>query len=107
MRIAGVGVFVAMLLVTSPIDVTAQSAPTAQRLSIAPASTPVSSETLAAIDSLMSVFAARSKVPGIAYGIIADGKVVHIGTSGIRNTVSGAPVDTNSVYRIASMTKSF
>jgi CubicO group peptidase (beta-lactamase class C family) len=62
---------------------------------------------LAAVDSLMSAFALRAKVPGIAYGIIVDGKVVHIGVTGVRNTQTGEKVDTNTVFRIASMTKSF
>ncbi len=60
-----------------------------------------------AIDSLMSAFAARSHVPGIAYGIVVDGKVVHIGTTGLRDIATKSPVDTNTVFRIASMTKSF
>jgi CubicO group peptidase (beta-lactamase class C family) len=46
-------------------------------------------------------------VPGIAYGIIIDGRVVHIGTAGLRNVETKAPVDTQTVFRIASMTKSF
>jgi len=60
-----------------------------------------------AIDSMMADFATRSHVPGIAYGIVVDGRVVHIGTSGLREVPSKAPVDTNTVFRIASMTKSF
>jgi CubicO group peptidase (beta-lactamase class C family) len=59
------------------------------------------------IDSLMRAFAARNRVPGIAYGIIVDGKVIHIGTAGLRDVKANAPVDTNTVFRIASMTKSF
>jgi CubicO group peptidase (beta-lactamase class C family) len=59
------------------------------------------------IDRMMKAFAEREKVPGIAYGIVVDGKVVHIGTSGLREVSSKAPVDTASVFRIASMTKSF
>jgi CubicO group peptidase (beta-lactamase class C family) len=59
------------------------------------------------IDSLMSAFATRARVPGIAYGIIVDGKVVHIGTAGLRNVATSEKVDTNTVFRIASMTKSF
>jgi CubicO group peptidase (beta-lactamase class C family) len=62
---------------------------------------------LPGIDSLMSAFATRAKVPGIAYGVIVDGKVVHIGTAGVRNTTTGEKVDTGTVFRIASMTKSF
>jgi CubicO group peptidase (beta-lactamase class C family) len=67
----------------------------------------VKATTIAAIDSAMSTFAARAKVPGIAYGIIIDGKVVHIGVTGVRNTQTNERVDTNAVFRIASMTKSF
>ena len=59
------------------------------------------------IDRLMIAFAERSKVPGIAYGVVVDGKVVHIGTWGLREVPSKAPVDSSSVFRIASMTKSF
>lgn len=62
---------------------------------------------LPAIDRLMSDFATRAKVPGIAYGIIVDGKVIHIGTAGFRDVATHAKVDTNTVFRIASMTKSF
>ncbi|MEO8448478.1 MAG: serine hydrolase domain-containing protein [Gemmatimonadota bacterium] len=59
------------------------------------------------IDRVMSGFAERSHVPGIAYGIIVDGKLVHRGTVGFRELASHAPVDSASVFRIASMTKSF
>ncbi len=60
-----------------------------------------------AIDSLMRAFAERAHVPGIAYGIVVDGRVVHRGTAGLRDVAAGAPVDSVSVFRIASMTKSF
>jgi CubicO group peptidase (beta-lactamase class C family) len=59
------------------------------------------------IDRLMSTFAQRAHVPGIAYGIIVDGRVVHIGTAGVRETSTRSAVDTGTVFRIASMTKSF
>jgi CubicO group peptidase (beta-lactamase class C family) len=60
-----------------------------------------------AIDSLMRDFAERSHVPGIAYGIVVDGRLAHVGTAGLRELASRAPVDTATVFRIASMTKSF
>jgi CubicO group peptidase (beta-lactamase class C family) len=60
-----------------------------------------------AIDNLMKQFAERSNVPGIAYGIVVDGKVVHRGMSGFREVPSRAPVDSETVFRIASMSKSF
>jgi CubicO group peptidase (beta-lactamase class C family) len=59
------------------------------------------------IDSLMRAAAERFRVPGIAYGIIIDGRVAHIGVAGLREVASRSPVDTNTVFRIASMSKSF
>jgi CubicO group peptidase (beta-lactamase class C family) len=59
------------------------------------------------IDSLMRAFAERSKVPGVAYGIVVDGQLAHAGTAGYRELASRSPVDTGTVFRIASMTKSF
>lgn len=59
------------------------------------------------IDSLVRAFAERSRVPGVAYGVLIDGQLVHTGTAGLREIASRAPVDTTTVFRIASMTKSF
>ncbi len=59
------------------------------------------------IDRLMNGFAERSHVPGIAFGIIVDGRLVHTGTAGYRELSSHAAVDSATVFRIASMTKSF
>ena len=59
------------------------------------------------IDRLMRAFATRSSVPGIAYGVIVDGKLAHIGVSGLREVATNSPVDSVTVFRIASMTKSF
>jgi len=60
-----------------------------------------------AIDQLMRDFARRANVPGIAYGLVIDGTLAHVGVSGLRETTASAPVDTATVFRIASMTKSF
>ena len=59
------------------------------------------------IDSLFRAFASSNHVPGIAYGILIDGQLVHRGTAGVRHIASSAAVDSISVFRIASMTKSF
>ncbi len=59
------------------------------------------------IDRLMQAFAEREKVPGIAYGVIIDGKLAHIGVSGLREVPTKAAVESSTVFRIASMTKSF
>lgn len=58
------------------------------------------------IHKLLVAFAERQRVPGIAYGLIVDG-AVHIGVSGVMDAGTKAPVDADTVFRIASMTKSF
>ena len=59
------------------------------------------------IDRLFREFATRARVPGIAYGIVIDGELVHTGTFGSRDLATKAPVRDDTVFRIASMTKSF
>ena len=76
------------------------------RPALAPAQSPASG--FARIDSLMSAFAARAKVPGIAYG----DRRRRQGRPHRRRPASATSgparrVDTNTVFRIASMTKSF
>jgi len=60
-----------------------------------------------AIDHLMQQFTVREHVPGAAWGIVVDGRLVHVGVTGVREVASSAPVQPDSVFRIASMTKSF
>ncbi len=59
------------------------------------------------IDRLFADFAKTAHVPGAAWGVIIDGELAHSGAAGVRETVSNAPVDVDTVFRIASMTKSF
>jgi CubicO group peptidase (beta-lactamase class C family) len=61
---------------------------------------------LADIDALVAEYQARGGQPGLAYGVIRDGKLVHAGGLGQRHLGGPAP-DTDTVFRIASMTKSF
>ena len=64
-------------------------------------------EAYADIDRLFTQFAAERHVPGAAWGVVVDGQVAHIGVAGLRDVAAKAPVDADSVFRIASMTKSF
>jgi CubicO group peptidase (beta-lactamase class C family) len=59
------------------------------------------------VDRLFQEFATTSHVPGIAWGIVVDGELVHSGAHGVRDVAARAPVDEDTVFRIASMTKSF
>ena len=59
------------------------------------------------IDRLFAEFATSSHVPGAAWGIVIDGELAHSGSTGVRDVATNAPVDADTVFRIASMTKSF
>lgn len=59
------------------------------------------------LDRLVADFANRAHVPGVAYGLVIDGQLAHTMTFGHREIESAAPVEANTVFRIASMTKSF
>src|SRR5260221_6390998 len=59
------------------------------------------------VDRLFQDYAAAAHVPGAAWGIIVDGELAHTGVTGYRDVPSKAPVTPDSVFRIASMTKSF
>jgi len=61
----------------------------------------------AAIDTIFSEFATGSRVPGAAWGIVIDGELAHSGATGYREIETRAPSTADSVFRIASMTKSF
>jgi CubicO group peptidase (beta-lactamase class C family) len=59
------------------------------------------------IDRIFVEFANRNHVPGAAWGIVIDGELAHSGATGVRETSTNAPVGAGTVFRIASMTKSF
>jgi CubicO group peptidase (beta-lactamase class C family) len=59
------------------------------------------------IDLLVTEFAKREHIPGAAWGVILDGTLVHVGSTGVRELTTRSPVNADTVFRIASMTKSF
>ena len=64
-------------------------------------------EAFAAVDQLFTQFAADRHVPGAAWGIRAPDRGLHTGAIGFRDVPSKSSVTADSVFRIASMTKSF
>jgi CubicO group peptidase (beta-lactamase class C family) len=62
---------------------------------------------VAAIDRAFVEFTAREHVPGAAWGILIDGRLAHVGTTGFRDLAAKSAVTPDTVFRIASMTKSF
>src|ERR1700688_4174832 len=58
------------------------------------------------VDTLAAGYHQRGGQPGLAYGIVAGGELVHAAGLGERY-LGGPPPDAGTVFRIASMTKSF
>ncbi len=61
---------------------------------------------VSAADELVADFQRNGGAPGVAYGIVAGGALVHTAGYGAR-WLDGPPPDADTVFRIASMTKSF
>lgn len=61
----------------------------------------------AAIDPLFEAFMREQHVPGLAYGVVVDGKLAYVRTLGIQDTKTKTPVTPDTVFRIASMSKNF
>jgi CubicO group peptidase (beta-lactamase class C family) len=59
------------------------------------------------IDRIVTSAAERSRRPGSVLGVVVDGELVHVVSAGVQDLQSKAPVTADSVFRIASMTKSF
>jgi CubicO group peptidase (beta-lactamase class C family) len=59
------------------------------------------------IDKLYKDYADSNHFPGIAFGVVVDGKLVHTGNYGYTDIEKKIPVTSQSLFRIASMSKSF
>ena len=59
------------------------------------------------IDDLYRRHATNEHIPGMVYGVMLDGRLVHTGTYGTANLIDKTPVHRATRFRIASMSKSF
>jgi CubicO group peptidase (beta-lactamase class C family) len=64
-------------------------------------------DALRAADGIADAFLAGRHVPGVAYGVVVGGELIHTRGIGTLRVGEAAPPDADSVFRIASMTKSF
>jgi D-alanyl-D-alanine-carboxypeptidase/D-alanyl-D-alanine-endopeptidase len=62
---------------------------------------------LAGIDRLMETYRLDAHIPGMVWGVVKDGKLVHVKGAGVQDIESKRPVTSETLFRIASMTKSF
>ncbi len=59
------------------------------------------------VDQIFRRYAADKKIPGMVWGVVIDGRLAHVESAGVRDRASNEPVTASTVFRIASMTKSF
>ncbi len=63
-------------------------------------------EAIAVIDAAFDRWQATTHAPGLVYGIVQDGEIIHLRMTGVR-TVDGPAVTPDTLFRIASMSKAF
>jgi serine-type D-Ala-D-Ala carboxypeptidase/endopeptidase len=60
-----------------------------------------------AVDRLFEDYTLDAHIPGLVYGIVVDGRLAHVRGFGVQDLESKRPVTSDSLFRIASMTKAF
>ena len=62
---------------------------------------------VAEIDKIYADWQSAAHVPGLVYGIVADGRLVYVKGLGVQDVTTRAPVTPDTLFRIASMSKAF
>lgn len=57
------------------------------------------------VDQIIADYQTHYNIPGVSLALIKEGKVVYHKTYGVKNTVSQQPVDENTLFEAASITK--
>jgi CubicO group peptidase (beta-lactamase class C family) len=52
-------------------------------------------------------FQQGAHVPGLVYGVVRDGRLQHVGVMGVQDLDTRRPVEAGTLFRIASMSKTF
>lgn len=63
-------------------------------------------EAIPVIDAAFDHWQANAHAPGLVYGVVQNGEIIHLRSTGVR-TVDGAAVTPDTLFRIASMSKAF
>lgn len=64
-------------------------------------------DVFAEIDRAFDEYRLDAHVPGLVYGVVMQGRLVHVKGFGVQDVESKRPVNGDTLFRIASMTKSF
>jgi CubicO group peptidase (beta-lactamase class C family) len=75
--------------------------------SMAEAEPSLTVEQRTALDSTLEDMRTKAHVPGLAVGIVDGGALVYSRGFGVRDLGSGAPVDTDTLFHVASISKTF
>jgi D-alanyl-D-alanine-carboxypeptidase/D-alanyl-D-alanine-endopeptidase len=59
------------------------------------------------LDELFADYALDAHIPGLVFGVVADGRLKHVRSIGVQDLKSRRPVDTETSFRVASLTKAF
>lgn len=59
------------------------------------------------LDRLVAQRIDENSLPGVVYGIVIDGELAHVAVFGHRDVERKRPVESDTIFRIASMSKSF
>ena len=58
-------------------------------------------------DKFFSLFMGEAHLPGVVYGIVADGRLAYVSARGVQDITTRQAVTPDTLFRIASMTKAF
>jgi CubicO group peptidase (beta-lactamase class C family) len=67
----------------------------------------IQADTLSDIDKIFAEWRLSAHAPGLVYGVVADGRLVHVRGLGVQDLASNRPVTADTLFRIASMSKAF
>lgn len=59
------------------------------------------------IDKHFVELMAKEHIPGAVWVVVEDGRLAYLGSAGVANTKGGRPIDGDTIFRIASMSKAF
>ena len=65
------------------------------------------SAAFAEVDRSMEHYRLDAHIPGMVWGIVQDGRLVHVKGAGVQDVDTKRPVSPDTLFRIASMTKAF
>ena len=76
-------------------------------LILAAASAAANAQSFVKVDEIFADYALDNHIPGLVYGVVSNGKLIHVRGIGVQDLESKRPVTADTLFRIASMSKAF